>query len=339
MKSRGKLLAATLLLTMGKSAVALPLTVPIIPAGESIRFSFAGWNEATTSYAGNCGTAPGSADAPGCDGKDGKGGIPARHGQIINAPDSGGAAGEDGWGVLRVTSIEGDGVPIYSNPVGNGTHITAFFYHLVDGVVIVGPTTTQTYSYGGKADFYITDDNAADPITGIPSPLGRDNTGDTPTYGGPAGITAGTLLLSLSFAPGGNSSVPLSTLSGAFNNASIGGGSTSLLDADITGGLWKNSFDTNTIEGADGNLHDLELDVGFRCGGGSLDIRCNPSNTNPVLFSTEIDGSFTGHTAALPEPRMLALIGIGLSALALLRRRRSASSVLRGISKNIRQSN
>ena len=69
-------------------------------------------------------------------------------------------------------------------------------------------------------------------------------------------------------------------------------------------------------------MHDLELDVGFRCGGGSLNVRCNPSNTNPALFSTEIDGSFTGHTAALPEPGMLALISIGLSALALLRRPR-----------------
>ena len=223
MRSIGQLLVATFLLAAGTSAVAVPISVPLIPAGESIRFSFAGWNETTTSYAGNCGTLPGSADAPGCDGKDGKGGTPARQGQIINAPNSGGSAGEDGWGVLRVTAIEANGVPIYSNPVGNGTHISAFFYHLVDGIVIVGPTTTQTYSYGGKADFYITGDNAADPLGRIPSPLGRDNTSGTPAYGGPAGIAAGTLLLSLAFAPGGNSSVPLSTLSGAFNNASIGG--------------------------------------------------------------------------------------------------------------------
>lgn len=139
MKLRNISLATALLIETG-SAAAVPVNVPVLPGGQSIRFSFAGWNETTTSYSGNCGAIPGSANAPGCDGKDGKGGTPARNGQMVNAPDSGGSAGEDGWGVLRVTSIEGNGVPIYSNPVGNGTHISAFFYHLVDGIVIVGPT-------------------------------------------------------------------------------------------------------------------------------------------------------------------------------------------------------
>lgn len=302
------------------SAVAVPI-VPSIPNGESIRFSFAGWNETTTRYSGNCGSTPGSANAVACDGRD-NAGTPARNGQIINPAGSGGPAGEDGWGVLRVTSIEGNGVPFYSNPIGNGSHISAFFYHLVDGIVIVSPTTTQTYSYGGRADFYITDANAPDPLTGIPSPFSRDNAQSAPTYGGAAGLTSGTLLLSLEFGAGGNSSVPLSTLSGAFNNASIGGGSTSLLDADVTGGIWKNVFDTNGIVGADGNFHDLELDVGFRCGGGSFGVRCNPFNNNPALFSTEIDGSFTGQSVALPEPGILALAGIGLIGLGVLRRRR-----------------
>ena len=120
------------------SAVAVPLT-PSIPGGASIRFSFAGWNETTTQYLGNCGTIPGFANAPACDANTA---IPARNGQMVNPPYSGGSAEEDGWGVLRVTSIEGNGIPFYSNPIGNGTHISAFFYHLVDGIVIVDPTTT-----------------------------------------------------------------------------------------------------------------------------------------------------------------------------------------------------
>ena len=162
-------------------------------------------------------------------------------------------------------------------------------------------------------------------MAGLPSPASRDNTHSTPTYGGPGGLTSGTLLLSLAFGPGGNSSVPQSTLSGAFNNASIGGGSTSLLDADVTGGIWKNVFDTNGILGADGNFHDLELDVGFRCGGGSRGVRCDPSNTNPALFSTEIDGSFTGQSA-IPEPGILALMGIGLAGFGAFRRRNMLSN-------------
>lgn len=191
----------------------------------------------------------------------------------------------------------------------------------MDGVVIVNPTTTQTYSYGGRADFYITDDNAAALLTGIPSPRSRDNSTVTPTYGGAHGITSGTLLLSLAFGLGGDGQVPLSTLSGAFNNASIGGGSTSLLDVDVTAGIWKNVFDTNSFMGTDGNLHDLELSVSFRCGGGSIGVRCDPSHRSSNLFSSEIDGSISGRSVGLPEPGMISLIAAGLLAASELRRR------------------
>jgi hypothetical protein len=320
MKTINALLTA-LLLFQASSAMAL-LIIPSVPEGQSIRFSFTGWNEATTRYTANCGSVSGSANAPGCDSNTAIGSR-ARVAQTINAPDSGGLAREDGWGVLRVTSIEADGVPFYSNPVGAGSHITAFFYHLVDGVVIVNPTTTQTYSYGGRADFYITDDNAAALLTGIPSPRSRDNSTPTPTYGGASGITSGTLLLSLTFGLGGDSQVPLSTLSGAFNNASIGGGSTSLLDVDVTAGLWKNVFDTNSFTGADGDLHDLELAVSFRCGGGSIGVRCDPSHRSFNLFSSEIDGSISDRSAGVPEPGTISLIAAVLIGMGILRRRHS----------------
>lgn len=320
MKIANTLFATALLLEVG-AAIALPI-IPSVPEGQSIRFSFTGWNEATTRYTANCGSVSGSANAPGCDSNTAIGGR-ARNAQTINAPDSGGLAREDGWGVLRVTSIEADGVPFYSNPIGTGSHITAFFYHLVDGVVIVNPTTTQTYSYGGRADFYITDDNAAALLTGIPSPRSRDNSTATPTYGGATGITSGTLLLSLVFGVGGDSQVPLSTLSGAFNNASIGGGSTSLLDADVTAGIWKNLFDTNSFRGSDGGVHDLELSVSFRCGGSAIGVRCDPSHTKPNLFSSEIDGSISGRSVSLPEPGTISLIGAALIGAGALRRRGS----------------
>jgi hypothetical protein len=320
MKTINALLTASLLF-QASSAMAL-LIIPSVPEGQSVRFSFTGWNEATTRYTANCGSVSGSANAPGCDSNTAIGSR-ARNAQVINAHDSGGLAREDGWGVLRVTSIEADGVPFYSNPIGTGSHITAFFYHLVDGVVIVNPTTTQTYSYGGRADFYITEDNAAALLGGIPSPRSRDNSTPTPTYGGSRGITSGTLLLSLTFGVGGDGQLPLSSLSGAFNNASIGGGSTSLLDADVTAGIWKNLFDTNSFRGADGSLHDLELAVSFRCGGGSIGVRCDPSHRNLNLFSSEIDGSISGRSVGLPEPSTIFLIAAALIGVGTLRRRNS----------------
>jgi hypothetical protein len=108
-------------------------------------------------------------------------------------------------------------------------------------------------------------------------------------------------------------------LSGAFNNASIGGGSTSLLDVDVTAGIWKNSFDTNSFMGTDGNLHDLELAVSFRCGGGSIGVRCDPSHTRPTLFSSEIDGSISGRSVGLPEPGIISLIAAALIGIGVLR--------------------
>ena len=115
--------------------------------------------------------------------------------------------------------------------------------------------------------------------------------------------------------------MPLLTLSGAFNNASIGGGSTSLLDADVTAGIWKNLFDTNSFMGSDGGVHDLELAVSFRCGGGSIGVRCDPSHTKPNLFSSEIDGSISSRSVDLPEPGTISLIAAGLLVAGGLRRR------------------
>lgn len=302
--------------------------LPPIPSQQSIRFNFAGWDEGSVGYTASCGGSPvgtpatGAGNAAGCDAVVT---IAAKFAQLLNPANSGGPALEDTWGVVRVNSIEANGSTFYSNPVGNGEHISAFFYGLVDGQVQLTATSTATYSYGGILDIWATPAGSADPINGIQAPSSRI---DLDSYGT---VTDGanTLLLRLAFAPGGDTTVTDSTLAGSFLNSSFGGGSSSLLNVDVLAGAWGSIFDNNGILGTDGNFHDFELDVGFRCGGGAIGVRCQPNNADPSLFTLEVDGSFTGTSSAVPEidaaagTGAITLLG-GMLALAGERRRRRA---------------
>ncbi|MCX7113912.1 MAG: PEP-CTERM sorting domain-containing protein [Proteobacteria bacterium] len=267
-----------------------------IPYDSNIRINFAGWNESTTAYNTSCG-AIGAPNFAAC--------VTAA---AVLPRD---AYGDSTWGIARITTMTANGSTFYSDPVGSGEHFSAFFYSLNDGVVVQAgaPTTTSTYSYNGILQVW--SNIGSDPIVGVPTPAGR--TGPT-TY--PA-VQGGTLVLDVLFAPGGSAASPSSNLNGSFLDFSIGGGSASLFN--IIGGTWAPYFKNDYVLGFDGNYHSLEASIAFRCGGGAINVECNPANTNPQVMSLAIDGSFFGKT--IPEPSTLLLMVPGL--LLLARRHRS----------------
>lgn len=261
----------------------------ILPLNANIRINFAGWNEATTGYSTNCGSLVGGVDNPNFAACTAAATISARN-----------AYGDSSWGITRITTITANGTTIYSDPVGNGEHITAFFYGLKDGVVQINGNTVNTYSYFGDAAFY--SNIGPDPIVGVPGPNGRTGPSSYPA------IDSGTLVLQLKFMEGGNASNPNSSLSGSFDAGNFGGGSASLFD--IVGGTWEPYFRKNYIFDFDGDYHAMEAEIGFRCGGAATNVECNPLNINPNLMSLATDGSLFGQT--IPEPTSLSLMLIGV---------------------------
>lgn len=307
------------LLVASSMALAYPLTLPV----GKVRFTFTGFDAATTAYpmgAPVCGwLSSAGASAAACDAA----GPPATSPTPGALPIGPGGSMEDTWGVFRVTSIIDTDT---NTSIWNSTptdSVLGMFYGLADiGVDKTGLSTT-TFSGGGMVDFY-----------GLPEPSGIPNPQLSSSGGGRTGSnsfsgytgTPAQLLLSLQFATGqaftGTGTYPANaplgtTLSGAFNNNSFGGGSSAQLQVAVVGGTWGPQLNTNTINGKNGEKNDMVLSVTFRC----EDATCNPANTpGQTVFSLAVDGGLDG--VAVPEPATMGLLAMGLLSMGTFARQR-----------------
>jgi hypothetical protein len=289
---------------VSSGAMATNITLPFGP----IRFSFSpALTSATLAYSSGCGAASGTvANGQACDAASPAPGTPGyAPGSLLLAN----GVREDSWGIGAVSALSTGGSTFW-NPGGSGEYIEFMYGGVWDHWVVPGLISTNTFSSGGFVEIW---SHAAATIPVNPNPNAR--TGLT-TY---PGVTTGELLLSLSFAMGCDSTFdPSATLCGSFNNGSFGGGSTALFD--VTGGTWKDYFDTNTqLAGSD-----FLGAISYSCGtsGG-----CNPANpVGTPVFSLVMDGSIQGFASPVVSPAPLILMVPGLLALGAGARRRRAST-------------
>ena len=328
-----KILAVAAMAATAGSASALTVN-----PDSSVRFSFAGVDDATIGYPRQATPGPVCTTGLSCDGV---AAFDSQNGeQLLVDGDNDGQVddlvGEDTWGVARVNAVSNasGSENFFSNGSG-GEFISLFFYGLYDHTVIHNSTSVSgnsasftTFSRGGFLDVWSddVDFNFGGSGNSASAPGGQTARTGLSTYDGdnnPAtdnSPTDGELLLRLAFAefdPDGAGSDPSRTLSGTFSDTDIGGGSTAFFD--VAGGSLANIFDTNTrLDGA-GGLHDFSLAVSFQCA--DQGVECDLTNTDPDLFTVLFTGDFIGRSAAavpVPASMLLMLAGVG----AMVRRRK-----------------
>lgn len=283
------------------SGAASALPVPAVTPGE-IKFSIDNYDSATTGY-GNTTGLKCLNDTTACD---------AAAAATSKAPGSAGSVNPeaDTMGIFSVSNISNitTGDTLFTKGPGQG-YITGIFGNLMDQTVevfcsaITGCTTTAL-SVGGFFQLWFNPTDY-DPTLGPLVGPGKDlNAGLYP------GISGGTLLLSGVFAPGAvlNGDF-LSTYLTNFNNGTFAGGGQGFLD--VTGGLWAEYFDTNSLLNANGGYNDLYLTNTFDDVNGAA---------SSIGWTVKSVAQVTGQ--AVPEPGTLALVALGLMGAGAAARRR-----------------
>ena len=291
-------------LAVGSFAVAPQASAITLVAGD-YRLSFVGEDDATSGYPVG---SPACSTVAECD-------------AVATRPAQFGIGSEDTWGVARLPVITVDGAPFFQGG-DNGEYLTAIFYGLADQVVaretvFGGAEETQTFSVGGQLDIYL---DTVDNFDSSPGPQARTALDQYP------GATDGSLFLSLAFTPVANPVVATSTLAGSFNSGSVAGSSVAYLD--VIGGSAASFFDTNEELDLAGNFHDFTINVGFQCSAASVGVDCDPTNSDPSLFSVLITGDLVGavNAAQVPVPASLGLVATAFGLFAARRRRRRAKA-------------
>ncbi len=286
--------AALLAITVCGSALAAP--VPVISGGD-IKFSIDNYDSATTQYGNVAGVKCVTVAA--CDAA-----------AASPAPGSVGSVNPsaDTLGLFSISNISNLtlGTTVFTKGVDG--FITGIFANLTDRTVevtcgILG-CSTGAVSTGGTFQLWLNDFDY-DPTLGPMVGAGKDlNAGLYP------GVSGGTLLLSGVFAPGavllGDA---VSTYLTSFNNNTFGGNGQGFLD--VTGGLFFDQLNTNSLTNANGGLNDLFLTNTFDDVNGAA---------SSIGWTVKSVAQVTG--AAVPEPSSVLLTGLALLGAAGAMRRR-----------------
>jgi len=244
------------------------------------------YDSATTFYSANCNT------VAGCDAVSTP--APGSMGSVNTSADTMGI-----FSIATITRLSDDSTYFTRGVDG---YLTGIFGNLTDYNVSVQGTLTSALAVGGNFSLFQTATNYNSSLGPLVGP-GKDlNNALYP------GISNGILVLEGVFTSGVIAGDTTTTFSTTYNNSSINGGSGGYLD--VTGGLWKDDFNTNSEIDMNGVARDLFATFTFRPNATAT------SNGWTVISTADITGS-------VPEPGALALIALGLLGAGAATRRKA----------------
>jgi hypothetical protein len=289
-------------LTGGAEAITLP-------PGEVV-FHFSGLDSGAV-YGGSCVT------VGGCDAAQIAPGTPIGGGGtagVLPTAGPGFVAGEDSWGIFRVSTITDANLNIVWSSGQGGEFLTGIFYNSQDFQVIFDPvtgvqTTQSTGIAGGSIliDVYVDDDPGIFGLPGI-----RTGADSYPT------MTDGTLWLSLATVAGSDASVPTAHLTGTFNTNTGTGGSH--MFADVTGGAFAGSIEPGTQTTNIGTPADFSFEFDIVACTNQAPGLCPPGAGWTAGFNDP------AVTSIVAQPLTVVLLGsalAGMGGVGYIRRRRA----------------
>ena len=278
-----------------------------ITAGDYV-FLLQNYDSGTTGYGNTIGQKCGSAGSVAanimqCDNVPGITVAPGSTGSVNSSADTLGI-----FSIESITNITTNSV-IFQRASGN--YITGVFGNIADYKVAVtddgfGVLSTTTLGTGGKFAMY-RNTSDYDPSLGP----GVTASKDLNALKYPGISDTGSLFLSGVFSAGSRAGDFDTSYTSTYNNASFAGHGQSFLD--VTGGSAYSNFNTDKLTDANGNMHDMFLDVTYNDVSGAA---------SKIGWSVTSAGQIKGN--AIPEPGVLALVSLALLGLGLTSRRRNS---------------